>query len=129
MVRMTEQRRVIYEILSREAWHPTVDELFLEAKKSLPRISQATVYRNIEALIQDDLATKIVGLNGPARFEKTKAPHAHFECRSCGAIKDIFIDTECINSIMDNKEIQQCATETIVVKLLGLCQVCREKNI
>ena len=129
MARMTEQRKVIYDILAKEAWHPTVDEIFLEAKKSLPRISQATVYRNIEALIQDGLATKIVGLSGPARFEKTKAPHAHFECRKCGAVKDIFIDTECINSIIDDKIIQQCATETVVVKLIGLCQSCREKII
>ena len=126
MVRMTEQRKLIYEILSKEAWHPTVDDIFLEAKKSLPRISQATVYRNIEALIQDKLATKIIGVNGPARFEKTKEPHAHFECRMCGAVKDVFIDTECINSIMDDKVLKQCATETVVVKLLGLCQSCQK---
>lgn len=125
MIRMTSQRQTVYDILSREAWHPTVDDIFFEAKKSLPKISQATIYRNLEGLIQDGLATKITTLNGPSRFEKAKTPHAHFECNKCGTIDDIFIDTKCIKSIMNDRALENYLTETVIVKVHGLCKSCK----
>ncbi len=129
VIRMTEQRRVLFDILGREAWHPTVDELFLEAKKVLPKISLATVYRNLEGLIEDGLATKILTRTGAARFEKTKEPHAHFECLECGKVTDVFVDTECLSSIMKNTVLDNHEVQAVTVEIVGLCRSCRDKNV
>ena len=49
-LRMTHQREVVLHELRRCQNHPTADELYGRIKKKLPRISLATVYRNLEIL-------------------------------------------------------------------------------
>ena len=49
-LRMTEQRRVVAQILETSNDHPDVEELYFRASKLDPRISIATVYRTVKLL-------------------------------------------------------------------------------
>ena len=49
-VRVSHQREKIREIVYNTYSHPTADKIFLEAKKSIPKISLGTVYRNLKQL-------------------------------------------------------------------------------
>ncbi|MBA3805819.1 MAG: transcriptional repressor, partial [Acidobacteria bacterium] len=49
---LTPQRAAVYHYLSEVTHHPTAEEVFLAVKPKLPRISLATVYKNLEALVQ-----------------------------------------------------------------------------
>ena len=62
-LRMTHQREIILQELQTSREHLTADELYDRVKKRLPRISLATVYRNLEILTQ-------VGLNCQERGER-----------------------------------------------------------
>ena len=47
-LRMTEQRRVVAQVLETSHDHPDVEELYARALKLDPRISIATVYRTVK---------------------------------------------------------------------------------
>jgi Fur family ferric uptake transcriptional regulator len=49
-LRLTQQRRVIYEELATVSTHPRAEELYEMVQKKIPHISFGTVYRNLKAL-------------------------------------------------------------------------------
>jgi len=86
---MTRQRRVIVEILSREGWHPTGDEVYRIARRRMPRISLGTVYRNLDLLSEQGLIQRIEVSGRQRRFDGKLEPHYHARCIVCGQIKDV----------------------------------------
>ena len=47
-VKLTDQRRVIAQVMSESTDHPDVDELYNRVSKIDPKISIATVYRTVK---------------------------------------------------------------------------------
>lgn len=89
MERSTRQRSAIRQVLL-EADRPLLaTEVLQSAKKDVPSLGLATVYRTLKALVaQDDL--KIVSLPGEnPRFEFAHGHHHHFSCQRCGRVYDI----------------------------------------
>jgi Fe2+ or Zn2+ uptake regulation protein len=68
-LRMTHQREIILDELNRSKTHPTADELFDRIKHKLPRISLATVYRNLEILSAAGLIKKLEMSGRQKRFD------------------------------------------------------------
>ena len=50
--RYSKQRETIYDILMQDYTHPTVDTIYIEARKVIPDISLGTVYRNLNHLYE-----------------------------------------------------------------------------
>ena len=46
-VKLTDQRRIIAQVMSESSDHPDVDELYSRVSKIDPKISIATVYRTV----------------------------------------------------------------------------------
>ncbi len=88
-VRMTHQREIILDELKRTRTHPTADELYTRVKKRLPRISLATVYRNLETLSSAGLVAKLEITGRQKRFDWNQQPHDHITCTECHRIDDI----------------------------------------
>ncbi len=59
------------------------------AKKELPRISLATVYRNLNQLAQQGEISKLQGIEGKVHFDHNAFEHSHFICHKCKTIIDI----------------------------------------
>src|SRR3990172_4249696 len=49
-LRLTRQRRVIYEELAKVDTHPRAEEIYEIVQKRIPHVSFGTVYRNLKAL-------------------------------------------------------------------------------
>lgn len=123
-MRMTHQREVILEELRRVKTHPTADELYRLVRDRLPRISRATVYRNLEQLAEAGMVTKLFGTGNQKRFDGDTARHHHVRCVKCGRIADIRLVREpdaepevadaCGYRILDRQ-----------VDYLGICPECR----
>ena len=74
-MRMTEQRRVIAQVIEAAVDHPDVEELYRRASAQDPRISLSTVYRTLNLFEEAGLVTKHDFRDGRARFEPIPDEH------------------------------------------------------
>jgi len=88
-LRMTPARRAILEALEATHCHPTADELHDSLRKSLPRVSLGTVYRNLEVMSRHRLIRTVEGAGGQRRYDAVLAPHHHIRCVRCGRVDDV----------------------------------------
>ena len=74
-MRMTEQRRVIAQVIEAAEDHPDVEELYRRASALDARISLSTVYRTLNLFEEAGLVTKHDFKDGRARFEPIPDEH------------------------------------------------------
>jgi len=74
-VRLTEQRKVIVQVMSKAKDHPDVDELYKRASQVDNKISIATVYRTVKLLEECGILEKHDFKGGKARYEKSPDEH------------------------------------------------------
>lgn len=125
LLKTSKHREKIKEILSVKNYHPTVDELFVRLKVEYPKLSLATVYRNLEQLCQIKEIWKIEIPGSPARYDGNMEKHFHKRCVSCGEITDFFPDPsldEVISSMVDDNSFK---LKSYKIDFLGLCDKCK----
>src|SRR3546814_2559390 len=69
---MTDQRRVIAQVLSASDDHPDVEELHHRAAAVDPRISIATVYRTVRMFEENGILSRLDLGDGRARYERSE---------------------------------------------------------
>ena len=74
-LRMTEQRRIVAQVLETSQDHPDVEELYARASKLDPRISIATVYRSVKLFEESGILEKLEFGDGRARYEDADRDH------------------------------------------------------
>lgn len=89
---LTSQRTAVFTYLSRVTHHPTAEEIFLSLKHESPRISLATVYKSLEALVDCGAITKLGYGDAAARYDIRTDQHYHVRCLQCGRIWDLEAD-------------------------------------
>jgi Fur family transcriptional regulator, peroxide stress response regulator len=90
-LRCTPQRLAVYDHLTRADEHPTAEDVYQAVRGMLPRISLATVYKALEALVETGVAAKLPAAGGEAkaRYDARRDPHYHFRCLRTGAVHDL----------------------------------------
>jgi Fur family ferric uptake transcriptional regulator/Fur family peroxide stress response transcriptional regulator len=87
-MRLTDQRRLILEAVRETDTHPTAEWVHAAVRRRRPRVSLATVYRNLRLLARQGLLAEIHA--GPSvRFDARVQRHHHFTCSGCGRITDL----------------------------------------
>ena len=93
-VKLTDQRRVIAQVMSESSDHPDVDELYNRVSKIDPKISIATVYRTVKLFEESGILTKHEFKGGKARYEElNESHHDHLIDVKTGEIIE-FVDEE-----------------------------------
>ncbi len=122
--RSTPQRVAVFEYLNHVCNHPTAEDVFLAVKRKLPRISLATVYKNLEALVACGAASKLTYGDGCARYDCRTDHHYHTRCLKCGRVADL----EPAESSGWLKRIRPRAQFVVTdyrLELIGYCRECR----
>lgn len=121
---LTTQRAAVFNYLSGVEHHPTAEEVFFGVKPKLPRISLATVYKNLEALVQCGAVSKLSYGDASARYDIRTDHHYHTRCLGCGKIWDLDApqDSELLKQIKPQRGF---AVEGYRLELLGYCRECR----
>ncbi|MFI5458925.1 MAG: Fur family transcriptional regulator [Isosphaerales bacterium] len=90
-LRCTPQRLAVYDHLSQAVRHPTAEDVYQSVRAAIPRISLATVYKALEALVAIGAATKLPGGNGGtrSRYDARRDLHYHFRCLRTGTVHDL----------------------------------------
>lgn len=87
-LRLTAPRRLILEAVRASGAHPSAALVYAQVRRRLPRVSLATVYRNLRMLAARGLLRERADGSG-LRFDGNLAPHDHFTCVVCGRIYDV----------------------------------------
>lgn len=74
-LRMTEQRRVVAQVLQDSKDHPDVEELYARASKVDPGISLATVYRSVKLFDETGILDRLEFGDGRSRYEDAEREH------------------------------------------------------
>lgn len=74
-MRMTEQRRVIAQVIADSEGHPDVEELYRRASAVDSRISIATVYRTVKLFEDAGILERREFRDGRSRYEEASEEH------------------------------------------------------
>ena len=74
-VKLTDQRKIIAQVMSDSSDHPDVDELYERVSKIDSKISIATVYRTVKLFEEVGILTKHDFKGGKARYEELSEGH------------------------------------------------------
>ncbi len=127
LLRMTAQRRIILEELRKVRTHPTAGEIYEIVRKSLPRISLGTVYRNLDLLSEIGLIQKLETAGTKKRFDATVENHCHVRCMKCGRVDDVLVDP----GPMIDEALAEIGDYEILghrIEFVGLCPECRKER-
>jgi Fur family ferric uptake transcriptional regulator len=74
-VKLTDQRKIIAQVMSDSSDHPDVDELYKRVSKIDSKISIATVYRTVKLFEEVGILAKHDFRGGKARYEELSEGH------------------------------------------------------
>lgn len=121
---LTRQRAAVFEYLGQVEHHPTAEEVYLAVKPKLPRISLATVYKNLEALVNCGAVSRLTYGDAASRYDIRTDHHYHTRCLECGRIWDL--DAKPGSELLKQIKPQTgFAVEDYRLELLGRCRDCR----
>ena len=85
---LTTQRKTIVDELKKLKTHPTADQFYDILRKKTPKISIASVYRNLEVLSAAGMIAKLETSGDKNRFDGDTSTHYHLKCSRCGGFID-----------------------------------------
>ena len=82
--RMTPQRMAILHVLHHAGKHLSPGEVYKEARLELPGITEPTVYRTLDFLVENGLVRSSQSGSGHLTYQIARNDHHHVVCRICG---------------------------------------------
>ena len=125
--RMTSQRQVILDILHMTNCHLSPVDIFTKARKTIPGLTEATVYRTLDFLAQNEMIHASQNSKGHLVYEIAGDDHHHIICRSCG--KSMEIDHSFLKKLYQQLEtVSDYKLTASHISFFGLCKPCQGKN-
>ncbi len=130
-MRKSKQRDLILEIVENNNIHPTAEWVYGEAKKKMPTIGIATVYRNLNLLVELGKLERISIPGESDRYDAVTHTHFHMRCKYCGKLIDIYpVDDEAIpklkEAISRNFNLKGTEFEISEAMLSCVCNQCAD---
>jgi len=124
MVKLTQHRQVILDLINESNHHWEADEVAHTLKQRGHAIGIATVYRGLAALEAQALISS-VQLSDRKRYERAnKSHHDHLICTSCGKIEEFINDSIERQQNLAAKEKGFSITGHQLV-IFGICRNCQ----
>jgi len=122
MKRQTRQRQAIRDVIRAVDRPLAPQEVLAEAGRHVRGLGIATVYRTINALVEEGEVTRVEIPGQPTRYEKAGLDHHHhFCCDGCGKVYEL--DGCALRSTVPTPEGFTVARHEIT--LYGQCLQCR----
>ncbi len=122
-IKPSVQRTAIMEYLLSHRTHPTIEEIFLALSPSMPTLSKTTVYNTLNLFLENRVVQQLVIDEKNARFDVDTSSHAHFICKSCGKVYDIFNMPSALFEFPKNTGF---SIQSVEISYTGVCEHCKE---
>ena len=119
---VTPQRVEIVRLLSTHG-HLDIDTLYALIHENFPSLSLATVYKNINIMLEKNFISEVPLENRKNVYELIKEVHSHVVCTQCNDILDIFLDTHTL--FEEVAKISHFQLETSHIVFNGICDKCK----
>ena len=121
-LKATPQRLAITDVLYTHG-HISIESLYEKMIKKFSSISLATIYKNVNLMLENSFVQEVKLPNTKSVYELTKDAHSHLICKKCNSIEDISIDlNEVINLVSQTNTFKITSSDLV---LSGLCQNCK----
>ena len=122
-IKYSKQREAILAYLNSTKEHPTAETVYNSLRKTNPKLSLGTVYRNLNLLTESGEIQRLCLGDGTDHFDATVLPHYHFVCKECGRVMDLKMP---IFELPDETEMDSFIGEvhTHQMFLYGRCKKC-----
>lgn len=123
-LKITPQRRLIFELLAENENHPTAEEIYQLVLSRMPDVSQTTVYNTLRELVAFGELAPVENLSeAGARFDTNSNPHHHLFCKQCQTLIDIERDFSDVKLTVEEAKGFQIFNNQIT--FYGICQECQ----
>ncbi|MEN4052907.1 MULTISPECIES: Fur family transcriptional regulator [Sulfurimonas] len=121
-LKATPQRLEIANTLYKYG-HVNIEDLYEIMLKKFNSISLATIYKNINIMIENAFIQEVKIPNQKSVYELTKEAHSHLVCDKCGMVEDITLDLSSISELAAHSTNFQIKKADLVFS--GLCKNCQ----
>lgn len=120
-LKVTPQRVAIVDELYMNG-HMNIDELYKKLLNRFPSVSLATIYKNVNSMLEKTFLSEVKIPNAKSVYELVKIEHGHLVCKECGFIEDIILEaTDVLEQV---SKISSFKVENTDIILSGTCQKC-----
>lgn len=120
---MTKYEKEIFAIVNTSREHPTADQIYQTLKETFPTVALATVYNNLNRLLEAELIRKVSIEGMPDRYDRAKK-HDHLVCPCCGRLLDVRFGD--LTPLLEGQLEDQPFSYDL--KVYVLCPECRAKQ-
>ena len=121
-LKVTPQRLTIVEELYKYG-HLNIDEIYKALKSKFPSVSLATIYKNINAMIEISFLSEVKIPKQKSVYELTKIEHSHVVCSKCNSIMDIELNTK--ELVKEASQLSEYTLYKSSIVFSGICKKCR----
>jgi Fur family transcriptional regulator, ferric uptake regulator len=123
--RITPQREMIIQTLAHSGHHMTAENVATIVQARASSVNLATVYRTLDFLVQEGLASRIdLGTGQVVYATALHGSHAHLVCRQCGCV--IETDDTLVSSLQQRlRDGYGFDANVEHLAISGICQNCQ----
>lgn len=89
---MTKQRKAILDTIRQSPRHMTAEEIYAQTRMKMATIAMATIYNNLNALVDEGKIRRIQFPGEPDRYDRNMMYHEHLVCEKCKEVVDVDIE-------------------------------------
>jgi len=120
-IKPSVQRSAVMNFLLNNRIHPTIDEIYMALSPSMPTLSKTTVYNTLDLFVEKGAVRELVIDEKNARYDVDTSAHAHFICKSCGKVHDIFNVNPSYFELPEN---DMFTIDCVEISYSGICKSC-----
>ncbi|WP_457745544.1 Fur family transcriptional regulator [Sulfurimonas sp.] len=121
-LKATPQRLEIANALNVNG-HMSIERLYETLLRKFNSISLATIYKNINLMLEAHFIQEVKIPNTKSVYELTKEAHSHLVCDKCGKVEDISLELSSVVQLVNAKS--SFNIEKVDLVFSGLCTNCQ----
>jgi Fe2+ or Zn2+ uptake regulation protein len=96
----------------------------MHVRKSHPRVSMGTVYRNLDRFVQEG-TLRVRHIGGQRRYDPLTHPHAHLHCLQCDKLMDLPWEPTGLTDVHKHANRLSFKVQDHLLEIQGICNQCQ----
>ena len=120
-LKVTPQRLVVLEAVTKLGDHPTAERIIDFIKQNHPNIAVGTVYKTLETFVEKEIIEKVKTDKDIMRYDAILEKHHHLYCIKSDRIEDYYDDelNQILKDYFEKKSIKDFKIEDIKLQIIG----------